>query len=148
MSDIVIEQPIDLSKMCIFTSISLICAVLVSSRISEKVHSVLVFVWACFVKPIFNKVFNKTTEQQHSLELFYKNQAHVYDKTRKLLLKGRKECLRLATAHLSKKRGLVWVDIRGGSGSNIEYMDQVMSISKNFNVYLIVVRSCEKTVYW
>lgn len=138
MLELIIEQPTDFSNMCIFTSISLICAVLVISRINEKVHSALIFAWACFVKPIINKVTKKPTEQQQSLELFYKNQAHVYDKTREVLLKGRKECLRLATAHLSKKKDLVWVDIGGGTGSNIEYMDQVMSISKNFKaVYLV-----------
>ena len=80
MLELIIEQPIDFSNMCIFTSISLICAVLVISRINEKVHSALIFAWACFVKPIINKVTKKPTEQQQSLELFYKNQAHVYDK--------------------------------------------------------------------
>lgn len=138
MSDIIIEQPIDFSKACIVTSLSVICAIFVSSRISEKFHSFLVFCWACFVKPFFHKIKAKPQEQQQSLELFYKSQAHIYDKSREYLLKGRRECLRLAVAHLSKKRGLVWVDVGGGTGSNIEYMDHISSVAKNFKaVYLV-----------
>jgi len=141
--------PTDVTKLQLVTSVSVVFAlVFVSAKINKTFHAILVFVWACFINPIFHKA--KKTESklvsdkshknanQLSLELFYKNQAHIYDNTRKFLLKGRSECLRLAVNHLSKKSDLVWVDIGGGTGSNIEYMDKIISISKKFRaVYLV-----------
>ncbi|EMG45621.1 ubiE Ubiquinone/menaquinone biosynthesis C-methyltransferase UbiE [Candida maltosa Xu316] len=132
--------PSDIPKIYLLTSISIACGILYfSAKVNKTIHSILVFCWACFVKPFFHK---KTTEngknQQHSLELFYKNQAHIYDTTREVLLKGRKECLRLAVSHLPKKKDLVWIDIGGGTGSNIEFMDKISKISQNFKaVYLV-----------
>lgn len=80
----------------------------------------------------------KGADQQISLETFYKNQAHIYDSTREFLLKGRRECLRLAISHLSKKRDLVWIDIGGGTGANIDYMNNIHLIKDNFAaIYLI-----------
>ncbi|KAI5969956.1 hypothetical protein CANMA_000996 [Candida margitis] len=131
----------DLSKMKVFTSVSLFCGVVYfAAKLNKTINSILVFCWACFVKPLIQKKSVKTgvKNQQQNLELFYKNQAHIYDTTRTVLLKGRKECLRLATAHLQKKKDLVWIDIGGGTGSNIEFMNQISSISKNFKaVYLV-----------
>ena len=54
------------------------------------------------------------------------------------MLKGRQECLRLAISHLPKKKDLIWIDIGGGTGSNIEFMDEISKISENFKaVYLV-----------
>ncbi|KAG7192537.1 uncharacterized protein KQ657_001632 [Scheffersomyces spartinae] len=107
----------------------------------KEIHSVFVFCWACFIRPLFAKVQTKPTHQQDALEHFYKSQAHVYDKTRTVLLKGREECLRLAVSHLPQDKvggNLVWIDVGGGTGSNIEYMDHILLVPENFKaVYLV-----------
>jgi betaine lipid synthase len=133
----------DISKFQIFTSVSLFVGVIyLLTKINKTFHSLLVFAWACFVKPIFHKTSKKndkinTNTNQLALELFYKNQAHIYDATRKYLLKGRLQCLNLAVNHLSKRNDLVWIDIGGGTGSNIESMDKILSIKNFKSVYLI-----------
>ncbi|EGV64862.1 hypothetical protein CANTEDRAFT_120956 [Yamadazyma tenuis ATCC 10573] len=103
---------------------------------NKSLSSVVVFAWNCFIKPFFNKK-RHGPEQQNNLELFYKNQAHIYDETRSVLLKGRKECLKLAASHLEKQQDLVWVDIGGGTGANIEFMDSVIPVSSFKKVYLV-----------
>lgn len=136
--EIILEQRFDTSKLYIFTSLSVICAIVVVAKINEEVRSVLVFAWACFVKPLLDKFGLRSSSQQQVLEKFYKNQAHVYDKTREVLLQGRIEALKLAAAHLNKKKDIVWVDVGGGTGYNIECMDRIKSISKSFKaVYLV-----------
>ncbi|KAI5964573.1 uncharacterized protein KGF55_001642 [Candida pseudojiufengensis] len=123
-----------------FTSISLVCGVVILAKLNKTINSILVFCWACFVKPLIQKKSKNSNNknQQQNLELFYKNQAHIYDTTREILLKGRKETLRLAISHLQKKKDIVWIDIGGGTGSNIEFMNKITSISKNFKaVYLV-----------
>ncbi|MDC6270890.1 DUF3419 family protein [Acetobacter pasteurianus] len=132
----------DLTKLQVFTSVSVVCGlVFFTAKLNKTINSILVFCWACFIKPLIQKktvASGNKTNQQQNLELFYKNQAHIYDTTRAVLLKGRKECLQLAVSHLPKKKDLVWIDIGGGTGSNIEFMDKVSSISKNFKaVYLV-----------
>lgn len=58
----------------------------------------------------------------------------VYDKTRSSLLRGRRTMLKLSAAHLREQRKqnphkrIVWVDLGGGTGWNIEEMDKVSSI--------------------
>ncbi|CAK9435504.1 uncharacterized protein LODBEIA_P02310 [Lodderomyces beijingensis] len=143
MSDLIFEVlPSDITKLQIFTSVSLVCGlVFFTAKLNKTVNSILVFCWACFIKPLIHKKSvekNNKNNQQQNLELFYKNQAHIYDTTRAVLLKGRQECLQLAIAHLQKKSDLVWIDIGGGTGSNIEFMDRISSIAKNFKaVYLV-----------
>lgn len=114
--------------------ISLIAALVVVTH--KSIHSILVFSWNCFIKPFLNKK-KQGIEQQNNLELFYKNQAHIYDKTREVLLQGRKECLKLAASHLQSKKELVWIDIGGGTGANIEFMDSIIPISNFKQVYLV-----------
>ncbi|CUM64006.1 uncharacterized protein PRCAT00001594001 [Priceomyces carsonii] len=110
----------------------------IKPNLIEKCRLVIMFGWACFIKPILYKLRVKPLEQQQSLENFYGSQAGIYDKTREVLLKGRRECLRLAMSHLNRKSGIVWVDIGGGTGWNITYMDSVSSIAENFEaVYLV-----------
>lgn len=139
MLELNLENPLDLTKVYLVTAISVVCALAYLIKTSDLIRSLLVFAWACFVKPMASKAKKRnSTEQQQALETFYKTQAHVYDKTRSILLKGRKECLKLSIAHLQKKTDLVWIDVGGGTGANIEYMDEVSSIAKNFKaVYLV-----------
>jgi betaine lipid synthase len=62
------------------------------------------------------------------------------------LLKGREEMLRLAAAHLSTQQAempaddrqkLVWVDIGGGTGWNIEQMDAFFGLENFRAIFLI-----------
>lgn len=123
-------------------------AVLVVSPRTQKLTRALVrFVWACFLKPMVGKLHKDPkvqADQQQHLDQFYLNQAHIYDSTRAVLLKGRKECLQLAVLHLQSGRRrrtgskLVWVDIGGGTGLNIEYMHSILPIADNFHaIYLV-----------
>lgn len=75
-------------------------------------RSLLLFAWNCFVKPHAED----GKGQQGHLESFYANQAGIYDRTRKRLLKGREDMLALVAAQLGigqekgeKKR--IWVDV-------------------------------------
>lgn len=87
----------------------------------------LVFGWNCFVKPFF---YGSSTDQQGRLNAFYAGQAHIYDKTRSHLLKGRETMLQLLAAHLKalpvtfsgSRKPRIWVDIGGGTGWNVERM--------------------------
>ena len=141
MSEFIVDLfPSEVSKLYLFTSFSVLCgAVFFSAKVNRTINSILVFCWACFIKPLIQKkTKGPNKNQQQSLESFYKNQAHIYDNTREFLLKGRKECLRLAISHLPKKKDLIWIDIGGGTGSNIEFMNEISKISENFKaVYLV-----------
>lgn len=109
---------------------------------NEKTRSFLVFIWACFVKPFTPSNRKVHNDHQNNLELFYKTQAKFYDTTREVLLQGRENAMKLAFSHLRadhKTRKLVWIDIGGGTGLNIEKMDQyVAKLNDNFEaVYLV-----------
>ncbi|KAF8130541.1 hypothetical protein EV363DRAFT_1450349 [Boletus edulis] len=97
----------------------------------------LKFVWHCFIRPL------GATDQRTRLDKFYKGQADVYDRTRSNLLRGRNTMLKLSVSHLRTLRAknpsqrLVWIDIGGGTGHNIELMDKHFPISQFDAVYLI-----------
>lgn len=103
--------------------------------VNNTFYSIVLFCWNCFIKPFLLK--KTSTDQQSNLELFYKSQAVIYDKTRTFLLKGRTECLKLAANHLENKKNLVWIDIGGGTGANMEYMNSEIPISSFKKVYLV-----------
>ncbi|KAI3619807.1 betaine lipid [Moniliophthora roreri] len=97
------------------------------------------FIWYCFIKPI-----GAHGHQKSRLDKFYEGQADVYDATRRGLLRGRKTMLNLSAAHLrdlhsasGAKRRLVWLDIGGGTGHNIELMNDFFPISSFDAIYLI-----------
>ncbi|KAF7321356.1 hypothetical protein MKEN_00655800 [Mycena kentingensis (nom. inval.)] len=98
----------------------------------------LTFIWHCFIRPL-----GKIGDQKARLDEFYAGQASVYDSTRNALLRGRKTMLSLSAAHLKSMRKnstnqrLVWVDIGGGTGHNIELMDSFMPIAEFDAIYLI-----------
>nr|GAT57621.1 predicted protein [Mycena chlorophos] len=97
----------------------------------------LTFAYHCFIRPI------GSGEHKDRLDKFYAGQASVYDSTRSKLLRGRKTMLSLSAAHLKSMRAsnpnqrLVWVDIGGGTGYNIEVMDAFFPIADFDAVYLI-----------
>lgn len=69
--------------------------------------SLLVFVYNCFLKPISKDASTQKTQ----IESFYKNQASIYDSTRKRLLKGRELVLELSSSHLKNEKNPVWIDV-------------------------------------
>ncbi|MEL7496101.1 MAG: class I SAM-dependent methyltransferase [Planctomycetota bacterium] len=67
------------------------------------------------------------------MESFYGGQADAYDDFRKRLLKGREELWN----RIEKPEGGVWVDMGGGTGSNVEYMaDDIDRLKKVYVVDL------------
>ncbi|SGY13011.1 BQ5605_C043g12060 [Microbotryum silenes-dioicae] len=91
-------------------------------------HVALQFCWNCFFKPL-----GKSKDQEGRLYAFYSGQADIYDKTRNALLRGRRTMLKLSAAHLREQRKsdpckrLIWLDIGGGTGWNVEEMDKLGS---------------------
>lgn len=105
----------------------------ISWHMRKSIKTLLAFCWSCFVAPI-----GHSGTQQDALERFYSGQASVYDATRSRLLKGREVMLGLAKAHLAKSSDLVWVDLGGGTGWNIEYMNTIMPLKKHFSAVHLV----------
>lgn len=123
--------------------LGLLCFSLLVINTRKQLYLLARFAYSCFLAPI-----GHTAEQKNRLDKFYKSQASIYDATRSRLLKGREEMLRLTASHLQdqiKKRQtagetpkkLVWVDIGGGTGWNIEKMDEYFPISEFHAIFLI-----------
>lgn len=97
----------------------------------------LKFIWHCFIRPL------RASDQRTRLDNFYKGQADVYDATRSGLLRGRNTMLNLSASHIrtmqakNPKQRLIWVDIGGGTGHNIELMDKHLPVSSFDAIYLI-----------
>ncbi|TDL26086.1 S-adenosyl-L-methionine-dependent methyltransferase [Rickenella mellea] len=112
---------------------------LVLRAVVEVFRPQLKFIWHVFLAPI------GASNQKERLEKFYEGQADIYDATRNGFLRGRNTMMSLSAAHLrvlrasaeSTKRRLVWIDIGGGTGYNMELMDQHIPISSFDAVYLI-----------
>ena len=67
------------------------------------------------------------------MESFYSGQADAYDDFRKRLLKGRQELY----DRMEVPEGGVWVEMGGGTGSNLEYLgDRIQRLSKVYVVDL------------
>lgn len=82
----------------------------------------------------------KGEQQKDKLESFYGSQAHLYDSYRHRMLHGRLPMVRRMPLD-PKDRNLVWVDLAGGTGSNIEYF-QKDTISTQFKE-IVIVDLCE-----
>ncbi|CEL60650.1 betaine lipid synthase [Rhizoctonia solani AG-1 IB] len=101
----------------------------------NSLRAPLRFVWHCFLRPL-----GKSVNQQDRLDQFYQGQAEIYDSTRHRLLRGRKTMLKLAAAHMRERKStkpLVWVDIGGGTGWNIETMDTYLPVKQFDAIYLV-----------
>ena len=126
-------------------SLSIVGGLLVTLAIvtltNSSAKNILLFSYHCFVAPFTGKAKKKSNAaegQQSALEAFYEAQAKIYDATRPFLLKGREESLQLAISHSHKKKDLVWVDVGGGTGWNVEYMHSILNLSKHFKAIYIV----------
>lgn len=119
-----------------FTELETIRKLLASCRVAAK------FAWNCFFKP---HTGDGSRSQQDALESFYKSQADIYDATRSRLLHGREDMVAMAASQLKHQvkqdqlqRKPIWVDIGGGTGWNIEQMQQHLPVSDFFHaVYLV-----------
>jgi betaine lipid synthase len=120
---------------------------------ASKLKPVALFFYSCFIKPT-----GSADSHQAKLESFYKTQAGVYDSTRKNLLRGRDTMLRLTSAQLKTRlakqqqqqpastnqqqpnkdhKPVVWVDMGGGTGYNVERMNEYIPISTFDKVYVV-----------
>lgn len=112
------------------------------STYSSRIKPIFLFFYSCFLKPI-----GSNDSHQAKLESFYQSQAGIYDTTRTKLLLGRETMLRLCAAQLRllmmgkqtslTKKPLVWVDLGGGTGWNIEKMNDHFPISNFDKVYVV-----------
>lgn len=105
----------------------------------DELKPLVKFFYHCFLKPLGTR-----NNHQDRLESFYEGQAEVYDKTRSGLLRGRTTMLSLCAAQLKEQiasglvnEPLVWIDIGGGTGWNIEKMNKFFPISQFHKVYLV-----------
>ena len=87
----------------------------------------------------FKKLLYKT--HQERLEAFYANQARTYDAYRETLLWARLPMLFECSKQLAesmKSGNLVWIDFGGGTGWNIEQMEQILGDLKPFKEIILV----------
>ncbi|KAI0631286.1 hypothetical protein C8Q77DRAFT_199390 [Trametes polyzona] len=125
----------------------LACALLVAAVLfRQQLWVYWKFFYACFLKPVEHgnaADVKALSGQQRALEGFYRTQAEVYDATRSILLCGREDMLQLAAAQLKHRMGArtsqpIWVDVGGGTGYNIEKMNDFLPINEFFSaVYLV-----------
>jgi S-adenosylmethionine-diacylgycerolhomoserine-N-methlytransferase len=85
------------------------------------------------MKVLYHMLFKPVRGKDHAqrMESFYGGQAGAYDDFRKRLLKGREELF----AEMPKPENGVWVDMGGGTGSNIENLSG--HIQKLKSVYVV-----------
>ncbi|GAA5990341.1 hypothetical protein JCM10908_007325 [Rhodotorula pacifica] len=108
------------------------------SAFASQLMTAWSFAWNCFFRPL-----GKSSSQEGRLTEFYRGQATIYDKTREKLLRGRTTMLKLSAAHLREVRRknpnkkLVWLDIGGGTGWNVEEMDKHFPIKDFDAVYVL-----------
>ncbi|KAI8638499.1 hypothetical protein BD408DRAFT_393869 [Parasitella parasitica] len=106
----------------------------------DRIRIPLKFMYSCFFKPIGNH----GNDQQSRLESFYQDQAKIYDNSRGALLRGRKTMLKLCAAQIKEQiaNGImnkkpIWVDLGGGTGWNIETMNESFPIEQFEQVILV-----------
>ncbi|CEJ01538.1 hypothetical protein RMCBS344292_15562 [Rhizopus microsporus] len=96
--------------------------------------------YSCFFKPLGEHGHNL----QGRLESFYHDQAKIYDHSRGALLRGRKTMLKLSAAQLKEQiasgvmnKKPIWIDLGGGTGWNIETMNDYFPIDQFEKVILV-----------
>ncbi|MDO5566271.1 MAG: class I SAM-dependent methyltransferase [Planctomycetia bacterium] len=91
--------------------------------------------WFSDLRILYHMVFSGSRGDTHKdrLESFYSGQAKGYDDFRKRLLKGREELWN----KMELRDGLIWVDIGGGTGANLEnFGDDITRLGKVYVVDL------------
>ncbi|KAK5125683.1 hypothetical protein LTR85_011957 [Meristemomyces frigidus] len=113
-----------------------------AQKVFSAANTYTQFAYSCFFKPHDG---DGSGNQQDALESFYKSQASIYDATRARLLQGRGEMLALVAAQVKYRRQIgqisqkpIWVDVGGGTGWNIEQMQEQLDVPTFFHaVYLV-----------
>ncbi|GAB4820256.1 hypothetical protein N2152v2_007302 [Parachlorella kessleri] len=83
--------------------------------------------------------FKKLQDGDHKerLEAFYGPQAHAYDRFRSNFLWGRRPMLAACAARLQGMSNMVWVDLGGGTGENVEFMAEYMDLRAFKAIYVV-----------
>lgn len=136
---------VPLSRSSLGYALVFLSSIALTLGLWPALHIPLRFMYNCFFKPFLHR---GSRDQKDHLEAFYAGQADLYDTTRSQLLKGRETMLQLLAAHLkaqpmvrlpvsapSKPR--IWVDLGGGTGWNIEKMDEYLPLTYFDAIYII-----------
>ncbi|KAI9264805.1 hypothetical protein BY458DRAFT_438106 [Sporodiniella umbellata] len=106
----------------------------------KQVQTPLKFAYACFLKPLGDHGNDQQSRLESSPCLFFL----VYDHSRHYLLKGRETMLKLCAAQLKQQiesgkmdQKPIWVDLGGGTGWNIEAMNDSFPIERFEKVILV-----------
>lgn len=106
----------------------------------DQIQIPLKFMYSCF----FKRLGDHGNDQQSRLESFYQDQAKIYDNSRGALLRGRKTMLKLCAAQLKEQistgmmnKRPIWIDLGGGTGWNIETMNESFPIDRFEKVILV-----------
>eukprot|EP01025_Chloroclados_australasicus_P048612 TRINITY_DN5514_c0_g1_i2.p1 TRINITY_DN5514_c0_g1~~TRINITY_DN5514_c0_g1_i2.p1 ORF type:complete len:667 (-),score=70.82 TRINITY_DN5514_c0_g1_i2:573-2573(-) len=88
---------------------------------------------------LYSMWFNQVSGDDHAarLESFYSPQAHAYDRFRKNFLWGRKPLLAACAARLEEQTDMVWVDLGGGTGENVDMMSEYLPLDKFKAIYVV-----------
>jgi betaine lipid synthase len=143
---VLLAQHVQVSGPVLGWSLAVLAWSLMLLGVCTSFRTPMVFMWNCFLKP-FLKAEDKF-DQKARLDAFYSGQADVYDGTRAHLLKGRETMLQLLSAHLKAQpvpvsvsgnapKPKIWVDIGGGTGWNIEKMDEYLPHTYFDKIYLV-----------
>ncbi|KAI8469365.1 MAG: hypothetical protein J3K34DRAFT_282994 [Monoraphidium minutum] len=85
----------------------------------------------------FSKAGSANRSHAARLEAFYGPQAAAYDKFRTNFLWGRRPMLAACAARLRDRSDLVWVDLGGGTGENVDMMAEYLPLDRFKAVYVV-----------
>lgn len=92
------------------------------------------------IRVLYSNWFKPIRGDTHAdrLNSFYETQAGAYDNFRENFLHGRKPMLAAAAARLEEERDIIWVDMGGGTGYNVELMENIMGSLNSFKKIIVV----------
>lgn len=91
--------------------------------------------WTVLQSIWFRSVKGETHSER--LESFYAPQASSYDRYRSRLLWAREPLLQKLAEIFKTKRDIIWVDLGGGTGSNVETMESYLSLDHFQAIYVV-----------
>ncbi|WVQ79348.1 hypothetical protein IAT38_001445 [Cryptococcus sp. DSM 104549] len=143
-----LQNFVPLSAPLLGYSLALLCSLFLLLGLRPVLNTPLRFAYNCFIKPFLHSAAGDNEQKDH-LDAFYSGQADLYDVTRTKLLKGRETMLQLLASHLkaqppvvvgptdAPRKPKIWVDLGGGTGWNIEKMDEYLPLTYFDKIYLI-----------
>jgi betaine lipid synthase len=116
--------------------------------VDKLIKELVIFLCMNHLKTLYNLWFHPPTGVTHAekLENFYAKQVNDYDDFRKYLLWAREDMLKACALRFEGKSNLVWVDLGGGTGENIEMMSKYINLSCFKKIYVVDLchSMCEK----